>query len=124
MTNFSMVPRESFVDWLLLECPLSSSQKTIGKCSLTNVILWDDSLEFRPHEISKFIVSLLPSTYGRAVYLHTNLLTLKMLILKASVFINVCVSEIKCLRGHLAAAAYRLLLLLAAVKHVSQHSNL
>ena len=67
MSNFSMVPREGFVDWLLLECPLSSSQKTTGKCSLTNVIFWNDSLEFRAHEISKFIVSILPSTYGHAV---------------------------------------------------------
>ena len=42
-------------------------KKTTGKCSLTNVIFWNDSLEFRAHEISKFIVSILPSTYEHAV---------------------------------------------------------
>ena len=50
MTDFSMVPRESFWEWRILVCPLSSSKKTIGKCRLTNVLCHDDSLKIgRPY---------------------------------------------------------------------------
>ena len=64
--QFFYGPKGGFCGLAIIGMSIVKLSKTIGKCTLTNVILWNDSLEFRAHEISKFIVSILPSTYGRA----------------------------------------------------------